>query len=164
MMKLTLHSLPSSIAIPRCTSCGCLEWTRAHDKRIMLSVLSSSESPLPASATSLSQPCQQNNTKLYTEDHHNILINRLHINNINDHFDSSIHTRTYKWTYDDDVRVAPGNLVAAAEEGANGVEEVADFCLHVFKACVSSWTERVLMWMLKGFFFIYMGVNRGWRE
>jgi hypothetical protein len=55
------HS-PSSIAIPRCTSSGCLEWTRAHDNRIMVSLLSSSESPSAASATSLSQPWHQKNS------------------------------------------------------------------------------------------------------
>lgn len=51
-----IFNSPSSIAIPRCTSSACLEWTRAHDSRIMLSLFCLSSL---ASATSLSQPCRQ---------------------------------------------------------------------------------------------------------
>ena len=35
-----------------------------------------------------------------------------------------------KKAYDDDVAVAPRDLIAAAEEGANGIEELADLGLH----------------------------------
>lgn len=49
------------MATPRCTSSGCLEWTRAHDNRMMQSLIRSSDPSFSASATSLSQPC--NSTK-----------------------------------------------------------------------------------------------------
>lgn len=48
--------LHSSIAMPLCTSSVCLEWTRAHDKRMMHSFLNSSEGPFSASWTSCSHP------------------------------------------------------------------------------------------------------------
>jgi hypothetical protein len=32
--------------------------------------------------------------------------------------------------YDDDVAVAPRDLISAAEEGADGLEELADLGLH----------------------------------
>ena len=48
----------SSMAIPRCTSCGCLEWTRAHDKRRRQSCIYSWDDCFSASKTSLSHPCQ----------------------------------------------------------------------------------------------------------
>lgn len=58
LYEIWIIYLPSSIAIPRCTSSSCLEWTRAHDNLMILSFLSSSEPPFSVSATSLSHPYQ----------------------------------------------------------------------------------------------------------
>lgn len=53
---------PSSMPIPRFTSSGCLEWTRAHDNLVRLSVLCSA---LPAWATSRSQPYQHRKWNIF---------------------------------------------------------------------------------------------------
>lgn len=33
-------------------------------------------------------------------------------------------------TYDDDVTIAPRDLISSSEEGADGIEELTDLCFH----------------------------------
>lgn len=142
--------IPSSMAIPRCTSSGCFEWTSAHDNLIMLSLFSSSESPLLASATSFSHPWPtiHKHSSVFNSSKqkpNQIGLAEQRGTQISVSFflqGSSFlgkQTENEHWgfvvcTYVDDVAVAPGDRISAAEKVSDGVKK---FVKHLFHFVVA---------------------------